>query len=368
MTEPDLALELVGLARVLRRAGVAVDPSRVALACSALIELAGFGSIDRELLYHAIRAAMCSSPLDLATFETAYRAWLGAGTAEANDPLTAGLLETNAAGTAEPSGDESDATVRVIGHASAWAEHLAGRDIATLGPYELAAIEDLIAVIASNPPTRHALRYRASTSRDRTDLRRTLRSLIRQGEMGLFHYRQRMRKPRRVLLVIDVSESMAAYSDAMLHFAYAAARAHPGRTEVFTVGTRLTQVTSALAADSPQAAMQAVGRLVEDRGSGTRLGRTLRELLAEWGSRPVVRSAVAVVMSDGWSKDETVLVAQIERLTRLAHRTIWVTPLAANQGYEPQSALARSRRHLDALMPGHSLTALRQVAQRMAAV
>jgi uncharacterized protein with von Willebrand factor type A (vWA) domain len=167
-----------------------------------------------------------------------------------------------------------------------------------------------------------------------------------------------------VVLLVDVSGSMARYSGALLRFAHAAARRGSAPTEVFALGTRLTRLTREMAHRDPEAAMAAVTEAVPDAGGGTRLGLLLKEFLDRWGQRGTARGAVVVVLSDGWERgDVTLLEAQVVRLHRLCHRLVWANPRKAAPGFAPVAAgMAAALPHVDEFVEGHSLAALEQLA------
>ena len=173
-------------------------------------------------------------------------------------------------------------------------------------------------------------------------------------------YRKRTERPRRVVLLIDVSGSMSPYADALLRFAHVVVRAAPATTEVFTLGTRLTRVSRQLRQRDPERAMLAAGGAVPDFAGGTRLGETMRIFLDRWGQRGLARQSVVAVFSDGWERgDPGLLGEQLARLRRLAYAVLWVNPHAGRDGYAPvQSGIAAALPHLDRLLAGHSLATL----------
>jgi uncharacterized protein with von Willebrand factor type A (vWA) domain len=167
-----------------------------------------------------------------------------------------------------------------------------------------------------------------------------------------------------VVLLIDVSGSMSAYADVLLRFAHAATRRRGARTEVFTLGTRLTRVTREMATPDPERAMAAVAAAVPDWSGGTRLGALLRDFLDRWGQRGAARGAVVVILSDGWERDDPALLgAQMRRLSLLAHRVVWANPRKARPGFAPLAGgLAAALPHVDDFVAGHSLAALEELA------
>jgi uncharacterized protein with von Willebrand factor type A (vWA) domain len=156
----------------------------------------------------------------------------------------------------------------------------------------------------------------------------------------------------------------------LLRFAHAATRRRGARTEVFTLGTRLTRVTREMAGPDPEKAMGAVAAAIPDWSGGTRLGVLLREFLDRWGQRGAARGAVVVILSDGWERDDPALLgAQMRRLALLAHRVVWCNPRAARPGFAPLAGgLAAALPHVDDFVSGHSLAALERLARIVAGV
>jgi uncharacterized protein with von Willebrand factor type A (vWA) domain len=180
-------------------------------------------------------------------------------------------------------------------------------------------------------------------------------------------YREPGVRPRRVVLVCDVSGSMAPYARMLLQYLQASVAAH-ARVEAFVFGTRLTRVTRDLAAGGrdPDLALQRAAERVTDWSGGTRIGAALAELNREHGRR-IGRGAVVVVLSDGWDRgDPEQLAAEMARLRRTAHRLLWLNPLAADPRYEPLTRGMRSALpHVDHLLPGNSLASLEALADLM---
>ncbi|WP_419999757.1 vWA domain-containing protein [Streptomyces boninensis] len=244
------------------------------------------------------------------------------------------------------------------------AEVLRHRDLADLTPAELADVARLLAVLDLRGPDRRTARRRAS-HRGPVDAHRTARETLRRGgEPARLRHRTRAAKPRRVVLLADVSGSMAPYADAFLRFAHAAARTRTAPTEAFTIGTRLTRVTRRLTHPDPDTALRAAAAAIPDFSGGTRLGETIREFLDRWGRRGLARGAVVVVLSDGWERDDpNLLAAQMRALHRLAHRVIWANPRKYRPGYAPLAAgMAAALPSVDAFAEGHSLAALEKLA------
>ncbi|HEV2888339.1 MAG TPA: VWA domain-containing protein, partial [Jatrophihabitans sp.] len=288
-----------------------------------------------------------------------------AGRAASDPPpvLRAAPFEPDTAG--EQPDDEDSPSFAV--HASRH-ELLRHRDVTALSATERQQLQRLFALLAPRASGRRSLRYTAAR-RGRVDLDRTVRRMLSQGGEPTGLIRQRRRhKPRRLVLLIDVSGSMSPYADWLLRFGHAATRRAPLGTEVFTIGTRLTRVTRELRLRDPDRALAAAGRAVPDWRGGTRLGDSLKAFLDRWGQRGVARGAVVVLCSDGWERgDPAELGNQLARLARLAHAVVWVNPHKGKDGFAPVTGgMVAALPHIDSLVAGHSFAALEELVKVIA--
>ncbi|HEU5008032.1 MAG TPA: VWA domain-containing protein [Jatrophihabitantaceae bacterium] len=368
MANLDAVAVLTGFARALRAAGVAADRARVTTAVEALAEL---DPRNGEQLYWATRLTLCAEPDDLPAFDAVFGTWFGRRPPPLPRPAASApqrRLAPVRGLTAEVAGDAADDEDDVLRTAAADAEILRHRDVAGLSAAERDEVHRMIALLAPRiAPRRSGRSTRAR--RGRVDVRRSVRQMLREGgEPGSLRYARRSERPRRLVLLLDVSGSMAPYADTMLRFAHAAVRVRPASTEVFTISTRLTRITRQLRLRNPERALQAAGAAVPDWSGGTRLGEALRAFLDLWGQRGTARQAVVVLASDGWERgDAGLLGEQMARLARLAHRVVWVNPHKGKDGFAPVTAgMLAALPHLDALVAGHSFEALRNVAEVIA--
>ncbi|SDN14825.1 vWA domain-containing protein [Streptomyces wuyuanensis] len=366
------AAVLVGFARALRAAGLDAGPDRVQTFLRALDVL---GPRRRTDVYWAGRLTLCGGQDDLDRYDRVFagyfgpRAWPEGPRARPLPPAPPPPRLVVRPTDRVPGGArEEDRRPGAAAALASPAEVLRHRDVAALTAAERDQVRRLLAAFSLRGEPRRSARLRPAR-RGVVDPRRTVRDWLRRGgEPARLRRRARAERPRRVVLLVDVSGSMAAYADALLRFAHAAAHRGPAgsrsATEVFTVGTRLTRVTAALEHRDPDAALAAVAAAVPDWRGGTRLGEMLRAFLDRWGQRGMARGAVVVVLSDGWERgDPALLAAQMRRLHRLAHRVVWANPRKARPGYAPLAAgMAAALPSVDAFVEGHSLAALEHLA------
>jgi uncharacterized protein with von Willebrand factor type A (vWA) domain len=367
--EPDPVVTMTGFARALRANGVAADPSRLATALEALHHV---DPIDAEQVYWTGRVTLCAEPDDLPRYDAVFDAWFRGRLPALPGPQPPGhpgqvlQLRPLASSGDEPGDDSSDDDE--LHTAASDTEVLRHRDLAELSEPERAEINALIALLAPRVGHRRT-RRRRSGGRDRIDVPRTVRAMLHNGGEPATLERQRPRvKPRRLVLLLDVSGSMSPYADVLLRFAHAAVRVAPRSTEVFTVSTRLTRITRQLRMRDPDEALRAAGTAIPDWSGGTRLGESLQAFLDLWGQRGTARRAVAVLASDGWERGDAALLGeQMARLARLAHAVVWVNPHRGKDGFAPVTAgMTAAMPHVDQLLAGHTLDALHTLAEVIA--
>jgi uncharacterized protein with von Willebrand factor type A (vWA) domain len=356
---------LVGFTAVLRGAGLQITTDRVAAFLAALDEL---DVTSRLQTYWAGRLTLCADPDDLQRYDQAFEQWFTpprGGTRLVDErrpppPKLASLTPSSPDQGTQETEDDDATTIRAR---ASGAEVLRHRDLAELSPAEREHLRKLLALLRPDPPMRPSRRLRPSRH-GAPDPGRTLRAAVASGgEVRTLLRRDRSRRPRKIVMLVDVSGSMEPYADALLRFAHVVTRRSPAAVETFTLGTRLTRVTRELRLRDADHALHAAGKAIPDWSGGTRLGEALRAFVDRWGQRGAARSAVVVVFSDGWERGEpTLLGEQMARLKRLAHAVIWVNPHAGKDGYAPvQGGIVAALPSLDCLLAGHSLATLEEL-------
>ncbi len=336
---PRAARPFVGFAALLRANGFLVAPEQTTAFLSA-IELLGPRHIDD--IRRAAHATLAPPPERRADFDALFDAHFIGSTmrveepAEAEDDDVRVADSTRGAFEPPPTTDDSES-----GQAATFAERLTQR---RFGPADDSrTLRAFARALPDRLPRRRGYRRRLDRRGKTFDLRRTLRDAIRNdGEvMRLPRLRRRLRQ-RPVLLLIDVSGSMKQRTDAHLRFAHALSRAVE-RAEVFTIGTRLTRVTQALRLKNRAAALAAASQVVADWDGGTRIGDALQAFLAVPRFAAHARGALVLVLSDGLERgDPAAMTAAVARLSALAWRISWLTPLGADPRFVPETDALRS--------------------------
>lgn len=332
------------------------------------------GMGERAGVYWAGRATLVHRPEDAPVYDAAFAAWWDqreAGPTELSLPAPPLTLALDEPGDDEADGEGEDQAGEVQAVRFSRIEVLTAKDFAECSEAELDELTRLMTRLRFTGHRRRSRRLVPVRGRgDRPDLRRTVRwALKHHGEPVRLAQRDQAERPRRLVLLLDVSGSMETYARAFIRFQHAAVVAR-GRVEAFTLGTRLTRVTRELSNRDPDAALRAATPAVADWSGGTRLGETLRQFNDEWGIRGVARGAVVVILSDGWDRgDPEVLGSELARLHRVTHRLVWVNPLKASPGYAPLAAgMAAALPHVDEFVEGHAFDSLEHLARLLAGV
>jgi uncharacterized protein with von Willebrand factor type A (vWA) domain len=350
-TAPDELTVLTRFGRELRAAGLRIGPGRTAEFARA-IALLEPGDLYGDM-YWAGRATLVARPQEIPVYDEVFaRFFRVAPLARAGDPVRVTV-----------SGELASEVELALASRD---ERLREKRFDACTQEELEAIAELMSRRRMTAPQRRTRRL-AAARRGAPDLRRTLRRSFRTGGEPIERaWRGRRVRERRVVLLLDVSGSMADWSRALVLFAHAAMRANR-RWEAFCFGTRLTRLTRALGAARPDEALRRAAEAARDRDAGTRIGESLKAFLDGPGRRGLARGAVVVIVSDGLEiGDPALLAEQAERLARLAHRVVWLNPLKADPAYEPLTRGMRAALpFVDELATCHNLASLEAIAEAL---
>jgi uncharacterized protein len=368
--EPFVSL-LVDFARELRVAGLPVGSGDVLTYCAAMAPL---DPTDLPDLYWAGRTTMVSRREHIPVYDRVFRRFFLDEGDRLPEPLrltvraathTQAVLDVPAS---EPGAQERDEPELRLGRMASDAEILRHKSFAACTPEELAALRRIMRQIRLTPPRRRTRRTERSATGRAPDMRRTVRETMRtHGEPAELFWRRRRRRQRPLVLILDVSGSMADYSRHLLQFAHSTRRA-ADRVEVFCFGTRLTRLTRELGHRRADEALDRAANAVFDWEGGTRIGDSLNAFVRDWGRRGFCRGGIVVVCSDGLDRgDPAVLADAMERLSRLSHRVVWMNPHKGDDAdFRPSTVgMMVAAPHIDLLLSGHDLASLQELATRL---
>jgi len=368
--QAPFAAVLASFAAELRSAGLAVGTGDVLTYCTAMSTLDPADLVD---LYWAGRATLVTRKDSIPTYDATFRRFFLGGGGPVRELLTLKARVTTQAEAVlevpatDPAGDGPQQDEATLGLMASDAEALRHKSFTACTPEELAALRRIMARIRLTPPRRRTRRTAVAAAGRSPDLRRMARDSMRMhGEPPELSWRRRKVKLRPLILILDVSGSMADYSRNLLQFAYSAQRAAgASRVEVFCFGTRLTRVTRALDRRRPDDALQQAAAAVFDWEGGTRIGTSLDTFVRDWGRRGLARGGIVVICSDGLDRgDPAVLATAMDRLSRLCYRVVWMNPHKGDRpDFRPSTlGMMVAAPHVDLMLSGHDLASLEELA------
>lgn len=239
-------------------------------------------------------------------------------------------------------------------------EILQKKDFAQMSAAEIAEVTRAIDRMRLPQAELRTRRTQPDRRGQRLDLRRTLRGSLRTGgdivdirRLGLID------KPAPIVALLDISGSMSEYTRLFLHFLHAIADARK-RVGVFLFGTRLSNVTRALRARDPDEALASCSATVEDWAGGTRISASLHQFNKLWSRRVLGQGAIVLLISDGLEREaDAQLAFEMDRLHRSCRRLIWLNPLLRFDGFEPKAqGIKMMLPHVDEFRPVHNLSSI----------
>ncbi len=380
-----LAENLVGFGRTLRRAGVPVDASRIALAqqAAALVELD-----RRDDLSAALEAVLVSREQDRAVFRELFDAFF-------RDPQLANKLLAQMLPTAEGRAEPSQKRPRVrdalnparppapapapvarpdreIEFDAAMTandlERLRHADFNALSADEYRLVERLAREVSLPLPELPSRRMVPGLRGGRPHWPGVMRRAARTGgELMELPRLSRRLQPLPLLVLVDVSGSMERYARLLLAFLHAATRGHR-RREVLAFGTHLTDLGASFRQGDTDAMLASANAAIADYGGGTRLGASLAELRRRHGRALVGRRSLVLLITDGLDTGEPEeLQAQLQWLRLHCRRLLWLNPLMRYDGYAPLArGAAVLHRQAHAMLAVHNLSRLEDLARSLA--
>jgi uncharacterized protein with von Willebrand factor type A (vWA) domain len=367
-------------ARLLRRAGLPVGPADM-LAAQLALELTGVGS--RDDVRTALRATMVHRHDHAAVFDSAFALFWRDPAASQFDAMMAALGDKAPRQDTKPAAGsrrvaeafnnrrdqreaddtpELDAVLTV-----SEAERLQTMDFEAMSAAEITAAKHEIRKLRLPLDLRRTRRTRPSRRGTVVDMAATLRAGLRHGgELVDMVHAERVVRPPPLVVLCDISGSMARYAQILLHFLHAVANDRD-RVSVFLFGTRLSNITRQLRNRDPEAAFAAVASQVPDWSGGTRIGETIAQFNRQWAKRVLGQGAVVLLVTDGLDRAGAEGLGEaMERLHKSCRRLIWLNPLLRWDGFEPRSQGIRAMLpHVDEFRAVHNLASLRALIESL---
>ncbi|TGQ69824.1 VWA domain-containing protein [Mesorhizobium sp. M00.F.Ca.ET.186.01.1.1] len=349
---PREAAPFLGFGRLLRRYGFAIAPEQVTGFMQAVTLL---GPRSMNDIREAALATLAPPPDRRAEFEAHFQSHFYGNTSAVS------ASEADEETRIKDDGGADDEQIKAEhsregGELSSALEQLSTRDFQRNDNGLTAFRRKLSAAL----PARRSFRTVHTHSRGKLDLRRSLREIVSaDGDIPSPLLRRRQTVPRKLLILIDVSGSMKLHTADYLKLAHAAVQG-TDRAEIFTFGTRLTRITTALRIRDRDRALARASAQVDDWDGGTRMGPTLLAFLSVPRFSAFARGAAVVILSDALERGgHAEMETAMRRLSARAFRLSLATPLAGDPRFRPvTAALSAILPVLDDLVDGSSVKGL----------
>jgi uncharacterized protein len=336
------------------------------------------GVADRETLKLVLRAVLCSSKDDWDLFDEIFDGfWRPAQTERSREPRDGNRPK-------QPTDDVSrpqSGTIELIGSTKAGPEDGDGNavtgataleqlrrvDFSRIPQSDLPELERISMRLLQQMSARLSRRLKTMQPRGPVDLRRTLRrSISRGGEPFNLSRKGRRKQRARLVILLDVSGSMNAYSLFLLRFAYALTKQFK-RVNTFLFSTQLMEITAALRTRDLSEALLALSQEPAGWSGGTRIGESLRDFNHRYSRRLLSRDTVVMILSDGWDTGEPEVVArELSAIQRQSRQVIWLNPLLGMEGYEPLTrGMNAALPFIDVFAAAHNLESLLELERHL---
>lgn len=384
-TDGRLVENITHFTRALRKAGVPVGTSQVKNAISAV---AAAGFTQRDDFYYALRATMVSRPEHLELFHQIFQMfWRDPEFLERMVRSMLPLMQTVTQQDTAPKPAQKRAAQAMWDGSSndtpappereqldmdaqlSWSENevLRQQDFDQMNTTEQAQAAQLIRTLTLPTEPLTTRRYRPSSIGQTPDIHAMLRRSLRKGgELDRLVLKTQKQRPPDLVAICDISGSMSSYSRMMMHFLHAltwAPSSNWARVHGFTFGTRLTNITRALALKDVDQSLEALGRETPDWQGGTRIGDALFRFNRDWSRRVLSQGAVVLLITDGLERGDTdTLKTEAARLARSCRKLIWLNPLLRFDGFAPEAAGIKTLLPIvDSFHACHSLDSLADI-------
>ena len=241
-------------------------------------------------------------------------------------------------------------------------EILQSKDFEQMSEVELQIARNMLQKLKLPVPDVRSRRFQASKQKARIDMRKTLQQSLRNSATIPLQFKRNRVRPPAIVVLCDISGSMAQYSRMFLHFMHAISN-HRDRVHSFVFGTRLTNISRYLRNKDVDIALEATSRAVVDWSGGTRIGLCLEQFNRLWSRRVLSQGAVVILLTDGLDRGEgDELQKQMDRLSKSCRQFIWLNPLLRYDKFEPKAqGILSMLPYVDVFRSAHSVQSLAEL-------
>ena len=277
-------------------------------------------------------------------------------------PLIRRLGEALSSGNTQSSGQDEEQVELQANLSASESEILQSRDFEQMSESELQVAKKMLKHLKLPVKPIQTRRHQASVSRAHIDMRRTMQNSLRNSELIPLQFKRQITRPPAIIVLCDISGSMAQYSRMFLHFMHAMTN-NGDRVHSFLFGTRLTNISRYLRNKDVDLALEETAKAVEDWSGGTRIGFCLKQFNQHWSRRMLGQGAVVILLTDGLDRGEgPELGKQMERLSKSCRQLVWLNPLLRYKKFEPRAEGVRIMLpYVDVFRSAHNINSLAEL-------
>ena len=277
-------------------------------------------------------------------------------------PLIRRLGEALSSGNTQSSGQDKEQVELQANLSASESEILQSRDFEQMSESELQVAKKMLKHLKLPVKPIQTRRHQASVSRAHIDMRRTMQNSLRNSELIPLQFKRQITRPPAIIVLCDISGSMAQYSRMFLHFMHAMTN-NGDRVHSFLFGTRLTNISRYLRNKDVDLALEETAKAVEDWSGGTRIGFCLKQFNQHWSRRMLGQGAVVILLTDGLDRGEgPELGKQMERLSKSCRQLVWLNPLLRYKKFEPRAEGVRIMLpYVDVFRSAHNINSLAEL-------
>lgn len=277
-------------------------------------------------------------------------------------PLIRRLGEALSSGNTQSSGQDEEQVELQANLSASESEILQSRDFEQMSESELQVAKKMLKHLKLPVKPIQTRRHQASVSRAHIDMRRTMQNSLRNSELIPLQFKRQITRPPAIIVLCDISGSMAQYSRMFLHFMHAMTN-NGDRVHSFLFGTRLTNISRYLRNKDVDLALEETANAVEDWSGGTRIGFCLKQFNQHWSRRMLGQGAVVILLTDGLDRGEgPELGKQMERLSKSCRQLVWLNPLLRYKKFEPRAEGVRIMLpYVDVFRSAHNINSLAEL-------
>jgi len=366
--EPDRsAASILAFCQFARAHGL---PAGVQQSLAALEAAKSIGEVDCQEFAFALRTALTSSKHEWDLFPQLFEAFWSAS--RHRDKTPSGKVGKSGQDAQEHQASFQALTKESIGEGSTaegetksvWGasaqQRLQKMDFSNVPQDDFALLEEIAMRLFRRMSLRFSRRFKIRDLAERVDIRRTIRRSIQiGGDPIVMAFQGRKAQKRRLVIFLDISGSMNAYSLFLVRFAYALQR-YFKRVDTFLFSTEVVEITEVLRTSDLREALRRLSQKAVGWAGGTKIGESLKEFNRQFGRKLLTGNSVFIILSDGWDTGEPELLAEeLRRISQRVQQVVWLNPLLGLEEYEPVTrGMSAALPHVDVFAPAHNLESL----------